>query len=114
MWTIKTKVFFVLYKITAAWLPVSQRCKLAKKIRVFWARKIISCGKTVNIEKNAYFTPELSLGDRSGVGIDCEIYGPVSIGKNVMMGPEVIIYTSGHRFERTDITIMQLDLLIDK
>lgn len=107
MWTIKTKVFFVLYKITAAWLPVSQRCKLAKKIRVFWARKIINCAETVNIERNAFFTPGVTLGENSGIGIDCEIYGKVSIGRDVMMGPEVVIYTNGHRFDRTDITMME-------
>lgn len=106
MWTVKYKIFYILYRMTAAWLPISQRCALAKKIRCFWARKICTCGQNVNIEHNASFGPALTLGDRSGVGIDCEIYGPVTIGKDVMMGPEVVIYTSGHRFDRTDIPMM--------
>lgn len=108
MWTLKKKICFALYKLTASWLPISQRMTLAKKIRTFWAKKIIaSCGKNVNIEKNALFSPELRLGDYSGVGIDCEIYGPVTIGNYVMMGPEVVIYTSGHKFDRTDVPMMQ-------
>ncbi len=104
MWTRKTKVLFLLYKITAAWLPMSQRSGFAKKLRGMWAKRIVSkCGDNVNIEKNAIFTPELTLGDNYGIGIDCEVYGPVSIGKDVMMGPEVIIYTSGHCHERVDV-----------
>ena len=33
--------------------------------------------------------------------------GPVFIGKNVMMGPEVIVYTHNHEFSRTDIPMNQ-------
>lgn len=108
MWTLKSKICFVLYKTTAAWLPISQRSKLAKKLRAFWARKIIvSCGKSVNIERNATFTPQLSIGNNSGVGINCEVYGPVTIGDNVMMGPEVVIYTQNHSHSRVDIPMQQ-------
>ena len=110
MWSFKSKLYYLGYKLTAAWLPASQRSGLAKKIRVFWGKKIAKCGKNVNIEKNAYFTPELTLGDYSGVGIDCEIYGPVTIGKYVMMGPEVVIYTTGHQFARVDIPMMEQGL----
>lgn len=107
MWTLKTKLCFMLYRLTAAWLPISQRSKGAKWARGFWARRIAICGNDVNIERNAYFTPGLILGDRSGIGIDCEIYGPVTIGRDVMMGPEVVIYTSGHNFGRTDIPMIE-------
>lgn len=106
MWTLKTKVLFLLYQLTGAWLPASRHVKLAGKIRSFWAARIARCGKHVNIERNAYFTPGLTLGDRSGIGIRCEIYGQVTIGRDVMMGPEVVIYTCGHRFDRTDIPMM--------
>ena len=104
MWTRKKKILFLLYKLTAAWLPISQRSRLSKWLRVAWTRRIVKrCGENVNIERGAFFTPGLSIGDNSGVGINCEIYGSVTIGSDVMMGPEVIIYTSGHRFERLDI-----------
>lgn len=108
MWTTKIKIYFSLYKLTAAWLPISQRLDVARKLRTWWARRIIAhCGKNVNIERHAIFSPELSIGDNSGVGIDCEIYGKVSIGSDVMMGPEVIIYTSGHAHERIDIPMRE-------
>jgi len=108
MWTIKTKIIYILYLIFASWLPQSGRLKLAKKIRGFFAKRIVlHFGKNVNIEKKASFTPGLSIGDNSGIGISSEINGPVTIGKNVMMGPEVVIYTSGHRFDRIDIPMME-------
>lgn len=107
MWNTKQKLYYVFYKMFAAWLPISQRSSFSKKMRYHFSKRICKLGKNVNIEKNAYFTPQLSVGDNSGVGINCEIYGPVSIGKDVMMGPEVIIYTHNHEFSRTDIPMME-------
>lgn len=46
-----------------------------------------------------FFTSELKFGNNFDVGIDYEVYGPVTIGENVMMGPEVVIYTSGHKHD---------------
>lgn len=107
MWTFKKKLIFVFYMMTAKWLPISQRSTFAKKFRGFWAKRIaLSFGKNVNIERNAVFGPGLNIGENSGVGINCELYGPVTIGDNVMMGPEVVIYTSGHEHSRTDIPMM--------
>ena len=106
MWTLKKKINFVIYKMFAAWLPTGQRCPAAKKIRYHFAKRVCTLGKDVNIERNAFFTPEVVVGDRSGIGVDGEVYGPVTIGDNVMMGPEVVIYTSGHDFSRKDIPIM--------
>ena len=108
MWTKKKKILFIFYKMTAQWLPISQRLTFAKKMRGFWAKRIVSnLGKNVNIERGAVFGPLLEIGDNSGVGINCEVYGPVKIGDNVMMGPEVVIYTSGHRHDRTDIPMIE-------
>jgi len=56
MWTIKTKIIYILYLIFASWLPQSGRLKLAKKIRGFFAKRIVlHFGKNVNIEKKASF-----------------------------------------------------------
>ena len=104
MWNTKTKILYVLYSIFAAWLPESRRMKIGYKLRYFFGKRIVSyCGRNVNFEKNSYFTPLLSIGDNSGIGVNCEVNGEVSIGNDVMMGPEVVIYTSGHNHERTDI-----------
>ena len=66
-----------------------------------------SCGKNVNIEKNAVFSSKVSLGDNSGIGICASINGTATIGNNVMMGPNVSIFTINHRFERIDILMNQ-------
>ena len=108
MWTIRNKIVDVLYQITSSWLPATRRLKIAGKLRGFWARHIIkSCGKNVNIERGAVFTPMLSIGDNSGIGINCEVIGPVTIGENVLMGPEVIIYTKNHKFDDTNLPIIK-------
>ena len=54
---------------------------------------ILNAGKNINIERGATFGSDLSLGDNSGVGINCEILGPCVIGNDVMMGPEAVSYT---------------------
>lgn len=88
----------------ASWLPISQRSSFAKKWRTFFAKRIIKqCGENINIERFAVFTPDLFIGNNSGIGINFEVYGPVTIGNDVMMGPEVIIYTNAHCHDRIDI-----------
>ena len=47
----------------------------------------------------------IKIGNNSGIVINAQIRGPLVMGDNVMMGPEVVIFTSNHRFERLDITI---------
>ena len=106
MWTAKTKLLYIGYQLTAQWLPHHLAC--ARVLRRLWARGIAKkVGKNVNIEKGAHFTPDLVVGDNSGVGIDAEMNGPITIGKDVMMGPEVIVYTSSHAHSRTDISMMK-------
>lgn len=102
-WSTKTKAWYILYLCTAAPLPESRRFKPAKKLRNFFARQICaSIHKTANIEKNAHFNPAISVGARSSVGVNCELDGPVTIGENVMMGPEVVIMARSHKHSETD------------
>lgn len=62
----------------------------------------------MNIEKGAFFGTgrKVSIGDYSGIGINCKLYGEVSIGKNVMMGPEVVFLTTSHNYSRIDIPMI--------
>lgn len=102
------KVCRILYTLLGKWLPLSNS-KFnfgQKKIRYFFAKHFIdSIGLNVNIEKGASFPYSVKIGDNSGLGVRCEINGPVEIGNNVLMGPEVIIYTHNHAFIRKDILI---------
>lgn len=77
-----------------------------KSVRYAICRHLFaSCGKDVNVESGAFFHSgrQISIGDHSGIGIKAELNGPVQIGRDVMMGPNVKIYTQNHRFDRTDI-----------
>lgn len=66
-------------------------------------------GKNINIEKGAYFSDgsQIEIGDNSGIGVNCQVCGPVKIGDNVMMGPEVIILTINHKYDRLDISMLE-------
>lgn len=78
--------------------------KRAKKMREKTARKFLAyVGKDVNIEKGAMVTSTMEIGDRSGVGINARMHGKVIIGKDVMMGPDCIVYTKNHAFSDTSI-----------
>jgi len=66
-------------------------------------------GRGVNVEQKAFFGDgrNIRIGDYSGLGINCRLYGPVSLGKHVMMGPDVIIITSNHKSDRLDIPMTE-------
>ena len=76
----------------------------SKRLRRFCAKSALPhCGKNVNIERGAQFSWDLSIGDNSGVGVDSLISFGVTIGNDVMMGPECMIFTNNHGMERRDI-----------
>lgn len=94
----------VLYAF-ARHLPESYKINLGqKKLRALCGKCLLEkCGENVNIEKNAEFAYSVELGNNSGLGVNCRISGKTLIGNNVMMGPNVTIYTTNHAFDRTDI-----------
>ena len=60
-------------------------------------------GKWLNIEKGVRFSDDLIIGNGSGIGANSSIPAHVTIGKNVMTGPELYIYTINHRTDRLDV-----------
>lgn len=109
---LKTFPRLVVYHFLAKHLPSSDQ-RLGK-----WARPIRraictplfkAAGKNINVEKGAFFGngSEIEIGDNSGLGINSKIYGPVKIGKNVMMGVDVLIFTSNHKIDRTDVPMIE-------
>ena len=76
----------------------------SKKVRAFCGKLILRhCGKNVNIEKGAHFSSEVSIGDNSGIGVNCEVAPQVTIGNDVNKTPNTKIYTANHGMERIDI-----------
>ncbi len=69
-------------------------------------------GCNVNVERGAFFGfgERVRIGNNSSLGENSRLAGPVNIGANVMMGPDVIILTNNHEFARTDIPMIQQGL----
>lgn len=106
----KRYIFLILYLLTARWLPATNNClpwsRLIRRYRSFIGGKCLnSHGKKINIEHGADFGTgaDITLGANSGLGVHCSVRGPLEIGNDVMMGPDVVILTSNHLTERTDI-----------
>lgn len=98
------------YHGIARWLPRSTaRITLGGgKLRTFFARGFItSAGKNIKIQRGAIFSRKLSIGDNSIIGVKCMFNGAVKIGKDVMIAPEVFIYSRNHAHDRIDIPIAQ-------
>lgn len=105
---LKKIIGLLLYNSLAKYLPVSySKFSLGSKyIRAFCGKLILdSCGKNINIERKAKFSSRVEIGNNSGIGVNAFLSGKVIIGDDVMMGPDCIIYTQNHSFQRTDITI---------
>lgn len=76
-------------------------------IRAWLAKGFIaSCGRNVNIDKNATINTHIYIGDNSGIGENARIQGELHIGNNVMMGAECIVYTKNHAFSNLDTPMM--------
>ena len=102
--SLKRKMGALLYHTVAKRLPPSySSLRLGQTaLRRFCGRLMLcSCGKQVNIET------KVTLGDYSGIGINAKIYGTCHIGRHVMMGTDCNVITRNHRFDRTDIPMME-------
>lgn len=76
---------------------------LAQRLRAFLAKGfLLKRGKNINIQPKATISNMVSIGDYSGIGKRCLIQRGTTIGNNVMMGPDVLIYTQNHKFSDVD------------
>lgn len=107
----KRSLGYHLYFNFAQYLPRSFKRggRFAKWLRAWCCRQFLThVGEDVNIERGADIQSlNVSIGDHSGIGINSHIYGAVTIGENVMMGPECVIHTNDHKFDRIDIPMCQ-------
>lgn len=102
----------VIYYAFARYLPssIAPLGGVYKAIRYRLCKRIfLHCGKNVNIEHGAWFGTGfgIQIGDNSGIGIDAHIHNNTIIGNDVMMGPNVYMLESAHKFDRTDITMRE-------
>lgn len=101
----------ILYKVIATHLPqsYSKFNKISHYLRVLSAKLILDkCGKKIAIGRKAIFSKNIVIGNNSGIGEKCEILGKCTIGDNVLMAPECIIYTRNHNFmDKNELIVNQ-------
>lgn len=106
------KLWLILYYLIAKRLPNSDaRLNFgAKGFRRFLVRRIFDeAAGDINVERNVFFGSGqgFKIGRRSGLGINARLQGPLTIGDDVMMGPDVMVYTQNHRTDRLDIPMIE-------
>ena len=85
----------------------------ASKKRAYYVRKYAKfVGEDVSIGRKCTIHKNTEIGNGSGVGYACEINNGVTIGKDVMMGPYVVIYTQNHCTKDTE-TPMRLQGMLE-
>lgn len=102
----------VFYYGFARHLPWSPRPfgNLARRLRALAAAQMLDyCGRNVNVEHGARFGSGkgIRLGDRSDIGMDSLVIGPLHIGTDCMMGPRCILIASNHEYAGTDVPMNQ-------
>lgn len=76
-------------------------------IRGILCRRLFkSMGQNVYIANNVFIGggSKIEIDDNSGFGEGCSI-GNAIIGKNVLMGPDVLYISQSHKFDRVDMPI---------
>jgi maltose O-acetyltransferase len=72
-------------------------------------------GRGINIHRKASFGTgrNIVMGDRSNIGVNCTIAtrGGIELGRNVLMGPDIMLLSSNHRFDRTDVPVMDQGMM---
>ncbi len=104
--TLKQLFFLCIYYGFARHLP-SRRFG-GMELRRWCCKHIFKrCGKMVNIEHGAKFGTgvNISLGDFACLGIDCKVPSNLTMGCEVMMGPDCTILDRNHKYSRIDIPI---------
>ena len=102
--------WYLFYYCFAQFLPASYRFqpfgKAGKYFRALACKHLFrSCGNYVNVEKGANFYTgwEVEIGDFSSLGINCIIPYNLKVGKDVMMGPDVIIIGENHQYANREL-----------
>lgn len=107
---IREIISYALYYLIAKHMPKSN-AKItfgAKTLRYLCAKGMgVKCGKKINIQRGVVFSKDLIVGDRSGIGINSVISSKVTIGKDVMIGPECYIHTTYHDFSKLDVPMIE-------
>lgn len=93
-------IAFLLFHLVATYLPDSDSRVVGKPSRII--RGILfnmitgGTGKEIRIQRKIQFSMDVKVGNKTGIGTRSILQGPTTIGDNVMMAPDVYIYTVNH------------------
>lgn len=111
-YTIKKAFALSLYYGFARYLPTQPRpgWQFAYWLRGKLVKNIfLKCGSNIIVKRQAYFGTgnEVVVGDRSRLGENLKAESDLILGHDVLIGPDVVMMSSGHAFHRLDIPINQ-------
>lgn len=113
------KILLILYYVILRRIHpfTSEDDSLSNKLRYYAVKHILKhCGKDVTVRYNCYFGigDRLSAGDRCSLGYNSRLLGNITLGNDCMMGPDVVMMSMSHAYDRTDIPIKQQGAKEDK
>lgn len=102
-------VYYILYiiasKLPDSYLPLIGR--LSNGIRFFFFSKIHPQVTKTNviIQKNTEISiyQKIQIGKNSSIGKNSKVQGPIKIGENVMIGPELLTMTKNHKINNLNM-----------
>jgi maltose O-acetyltransferase len=108
---IRRVLLLALYYLWARYLPSSSMPlgRLSNRVRARIAGGLFaSIGENVKVKRGAYFGngSEIRIGNNSQIGEDARIEHDTVIGDDVMMGLQVLILSTVHSTDRTDIPLL--------
>lgn len=75
--------------------------------------KNITFGKNITVGFGAFINPlKLEVGDNTWIGVNCFLCGNAKIGKNVMIGPNVVIPGAEHKYQDLIVPMINQGLVI--
>ena len=90
---------------------IGEKCYIAR-LTHFRGSKNISFGSMVSVGTNCYFFADqgtISVGNRTSfninVNINASVGGAIRIGDNCLIGPNVVIHSSNHKYVNREIPI---------
>jgi len=108
--SVKRKLAYLLYMMFFRFTPEHYRpySLFFPYIRKFLVRMFVQeAGKDMYVGYNAVISPHIRIGDRTSLGQNCLIQASVCIGSDVMMGPDIKIYSRNHCHDRLDIPLKE-------
>ncbi|MGG3445508.1 acyltransferase [Bacillus nitratireducens] len=97
-----------LYMLTINKITFKMDSKVVYNLKIYFLKKIFrSIGENVNVRNNIGFAngKNITIGNNSGIGERAFLQDvdEIIIGNDVLMAPEVLIYTANHQHKRDEL-----------